>query len=209
MALSTYSELKSAVADFLNRSDLTAVVPTFISLAEAGMERVLRTRNMISKIEISVDDEYVDLPNNFLEMRSMKLLNQVSASRIDFITLDAMDNLDPADMTSGITRYVSVVGDQFKFYPVTSAAYDAELVFYRTLPKLSDSNTTNWLLSLAPDAYLYGALMQSAPYLKDDQRINIWAQLYTAAIQQLQTADERGATSGGILKARVAPFGAR
>jgi hypothetical protein len=63
------------------------------------------------------------------------------------------------------------------------------------------------LLTAAPDVYLYGALLQAAPYLKDDARISTWATLYTSAMEDLQVADDRGATSGGALVARARTFG--
>jgi hypothetical protein len=206
MAISTYSQLKTAVADWLNRDDMVSVIPSFISLAEAGIERVLRTRSMVNVSEISIDDEYVDLPADFLEARSLKLLGQFNSKRVEFVTLDTLDNLDEG---VGQTQYFSVAGNKLKFWPQGSTAYDAEFTYYTVLPKLSDTNTSNWLLTSSPDVYLYGTLMQAAPYLKDDERLAVWSQLYVSAIQQLQAADERGATSGGILKSRVRSFGAR
>jgi hypothetical protein len=91
--------------------------------------------------------------------------------------------------------------------PIADSSYTAELVYYAKLSKLSDSNTTNWLLTAAPDIYLYGALMQAAPYLKDDARIGTWSQMYLTALQDLQTADDRGSTSGGALVARARTLG--
>jgi hypothetical protein len=73
MALSTYAELKSSVADWLNRSDLTTAIPDFISLAEAQMERKLRTRQMISRASATISTEYSALPDDFLEVKSLKL----------------------------------------------------------------------------------------------------------------------------------------
>jgi hypothetical protein len=81
------------------------------------------------------------------------------------------------------------------------------LAYYAKLSKLSDSNTTNWLLTAAPDAYLYGTLMQAAPYLQDDARIATWSALYSSALEDLQVADDRSATSGGALIARAKTFG--
>ena len=206
MAITTYTQLKTAIADWLNRDDMANVIPSFISLAEAGMERVLRTRQMVGVTEISIDDEYVDLPSDFLETKSMRLLGNLNARRVEFVPLDALDNMD---QSAGPTQFFSVVGNQLKVAPAGDTAYDAELTYFRVLPKLSDSVASNWLLQMAPDAYLYGALSQAAPYLKDDERVAVWSTLYASAIQQLQVADMKGATTGGILKTRVRSFGAR
>jgi hypothetical protein len=75
------------------------------------------------------------------------------------------------------------------------------------LSKLSSTNTTNWLLTQAPDVYLYGSLMQAAPYLKEDERITVWASIYARGLEELQIADDRGATSGGAIMMRARTFG--
>ncbi len=78
-----------------------------------------------------------------------------------------------------------MVGDEFQFIPIPDASYLVELTYWRRIPPLSDTNTTNWILSDHPDAYLYGALVQSAPYLMDDSRITTWGTLFTAALDDM------------------------
>lgn len=207
MAISTYTELKSAIADWLNRSDLTSVIPTFISLSEASMERVLRTRNMLTRATASIDTQYSAFPADFLEVRSVKLTSVAPIQPMEFQTMEAMDNLDAKDSAPGKPIYYSVVGNQLRVHPTPNATYTAELAYYAKLDKLSDSVSSNWLLTQSPDAYLYGALLQAAPYLKDDERVSIWTTLYAASIQAIQTADERAATAGGVLKTRTQAFG--
>jgi len=68
---------------------------------------------------------------------------------------------------------------------------------------LSDTNSDNWLLLEAPDVYLYGALLHSAPYLAEDQRVAVWAQLYSAAVMQLNEASESARYSGSGLTMKV------
>jgi hypothetical protein len=207
MAISNYSQLKTAVADWLNRDDMVSVIPSFISLAEAGIERVLRTKDMLVRTNLTIDSQYESVPADFLEVRSMQLTSAVPSRRVDFVTMDEMDSMD--SNAASQPRFFTVVGDDFRFYPIPGGSYTATLNYFAKLSKLSDINTTNWLLTSSPDVYLYGALMQAAPYLKDDERINVWSNLYVSAIQQLQTADERGATTGGVLKSRVLAFGRR
>jgi len=207
MALTTYTELKSSVADWLNRTDLTAVVPDFISLAEAQIERILRTRQMIVRATASIDTEYSAVPADFLETKSIKL-NTNPVTALAFESIDAMDQLKATTYIAvGQPRYFSIVGGQIRVLPVPDATYTAELTYYANLSKLSDANTTNWLLSQAPDVYLYGALLQASPYLKDDARITVWASLYQRGLDELQIADDRGATSGGAIMMRARTFG--
>jgi hypothetical protein len=209
MALTTYTELKASLADWLNRSDLTSVIPDFISLAEAQMERQLRTRQMIVRATASfaAAAEYGTVPDDFLEVKSIKLdTNPVTS--LTFQTIDSLDQLSNTTyLSSGKPLYFTVVGNQFRLLPIPDGAYTAELVYYSKLTKLSASVATNWLLTQAPDVYLYGSLLQAAPYLQDDARISVWSSLYLAGLDQLQVADDRGSTSGGALMARARTFG--
>jgi hypothetical protein len=78
-----------------------------------------------------------------------------------------------------------------------------ELVYYQEIPALSDSQTTNWLLTDAPDAYVYGALTQAAPFLGEDERLPTWAQLYTSAIQGLNSSSDRAKQSSAGMRIQV------
>jgi len=207
MALTTYNELKSSVADWLNRTDLTAVVPDFISLAEAQIERTLRTRQMIVRATASIDSEYSAVPADFLETKSIKL-NTNPVTPLQFESVDALDSMKGTMyLAAGKPLYFGIVGGQIRVLPVPDSTYTAELTYYAKLSKLSSTNATNWLLTQAPDVYLYGALMQAAPYLKDDARITVWATMYTRGLEELQVADDRGATSGGSILMRARTFG--
>jgi hypothetical protein len=209
MALTTYTELKSSLADWLNRTDLTSVIADFISLAEAQMERQLRTRQMIVRANatFAAAAEYGTVPDDFMEVKSIKLdTNPVTS--LTFQTIEAMDQLSNTTyLSSGKPLYFTVVGNQFRLLPIPDGAYTADLVYYAKLTKLSSTVATNWLLTQAPDVYLYGALLQAAPYLQDDARISVWSSLYLAGLDQLQVADDRGSTSGGALLARARTFG--
>jgi hypothetical protein len=207
MALTTYTELKASLADWLNRSDLTATIPDFISLAESQIERQLRTRQMIVRATATIDTEYGALPGDFLETKSLKL-NTNPVTALQFDTIDSMDFLKSTRyLSSGQPKLFSIVGAQIRVLPVPDGAYTAELVYYAKLTKLSSTVATNWLLTQAPDVYLYGSLLQAAPYLQDDARIQTWVSLYQAGLDQLQIADDRGSTSGGAILARARTFG--
>jgi hypothetical protein len=207
MALSTYAELKTSIGDWLNRSDLTNAIPDFISLAEAQVERTLRTRQMIVRANASFDAQYGAVPADFLETKSLKLTSTNPQTPLEFLSIDALDNKASEYTGSGKPRFFGVVGGQFRLVPVPDATYTTELTYYAKLTKLSSTVTTNWLLASSPDIYLYGALLQAAPYLQDDARIQVWSSLYDRAMSELQTADDRGASSGGALLTRAKTFG--
>ena len=207
MALTTYAELKTSIGDWLNRSDLTSVIPDFISLAEAQVERTLRTRQMIVRANASFDVQYGAVPADFLEVKSLKLTSTNPQTPLSFLSIDALDNEMTKHTASGRPKFFGIVGGQFRIVPTPDSNYTTELTYYAKLSKLSNSNTTNWLLTSNPDIYLYGALLQAAPYLQDDARIQTWATLYERALNDSQTADDRGASSGGALLTRAKTFG--
>ena len=207
MALTTYTELKASIADWLNRTDLTAAIPDFISLAEAQIERTLRTRQMIVRANASFNVEFGATPADFLEVRSFKLSGTNPPTPLSFMTIDALDAESTKFTASGRPKFFGIVGGQFRLVPTPDSNYATELTYYAKLSKLSASVATNFILSASPDIYLYGALLQAAPYLQDDNRISVWATLYERALNDLQTADDRASTSGGVLLTRAKTFG--
>ena len=207
MALTTYTELKTSIGDWLNRSDLTAAIPDFISLAEAQIERTLRTRQMIVRANASFDAQYGAVPADFLETKSLKLTSTNPETPLSFLSIDALDAEMTKHTASGRPKFFGIVGGQFRLVPTPDANYTTELTYYAKLTKLSSSVASNFLLASSPDIYLYGALLQAAPYLQDDARIQTWATLYERALNDLQTADDRGASSGGTLLTRAKTFG--
>jgi hypothetical protein len=207
MALSTYTELRTSIADWLNRSDLSTTIPDFISLAEAQIERTLRTRQMIVRANASFTSEYSAVPADFLEVKTLKLTSTNPLTPLEFLSSDDMDQARSHYTASGKPRFFSVVGNQLRISPTPDGTYTAELTYFAKLTKLSNSVANNWLLTSSPDIYLYGALLQAAPYLQDDARIQTWATLYERALNDLRTADSRASTSGGVLLTRAKTFG--
>jgi hypothetical protein len=200
MAIGTYSELQAAVADWLERGDLTARIPSFIALAEAEMNRTLRARRAQSRSTVSISAEFSSLPAGFREMQSVRLLRPGTATwdRVDPLTHDAISGLD--GMT-GQPRYYAVVGDQLRLYPAPDATYSVELTIAAVVPALSDSAPTNWVLTDHPDAYLYGALKHAAPFLRDSDQLPVWLKLAGDAMAQI-LAERR--QPGGRLRADAA-----
>lgn len=203
MALTNYTELKSSIADFLNRQDLTAVIPTFISLAEAQINRDVRHWQMENRATATLNDQYLTRPSDWVETIRFTVLSG-GTNPLQFLSTAAMDQRrSNSDNVAGEPRYYSYVEDQFEVWPTPSEAVSTELVYKQKIPALSDSTTTNWLLSTAPDVYLYGSLLHSAPYLAEDPRVAVWAQLYSAAVQRLNEESDQSKYSGTGLTTRV------
>jgi hypothetical protein len=202
MAITTYAELQTAVANWLNRDDLTAVVPDFISLAEAQIARDVRHWQMMEQAALTVDAQYEDLPASWLETIRLTITSGTQRALETAGLNEIMAQRQRADSPSTPNLYAHV-GGKLEFYPTPDTAYSMELTYYARVPALSVSAPTNWLLTDAPDVYLYGALLQSAPYLSDDPRTEVWAGLYSAAVLRLNQASDKGRSSGALrLKVR-------
>ena len=207
MALSNYTELQDSIADFLNRSDLTSVIPDFITMCEADLNRTLRVRDMSVRSRAPINSQYVKLPADFLGMRNIDLLTDP----VTPLTYKNLQNLDihRAGDSTGKPLYYSVMQDSIEFAPVPDGDYTIEIVYYQKIPALSSADTdgVNWLLTDHPDAYLYGSLMHSAPYLQADERIGLWAGKYNQILEQIKKSDEQAKFSGSTPSISFTPFG--
>jgi hypothetical protein len=208
MAITSYSTLQTTVGDWLNRSDLTTVIPDFITLAEAQFNRTLRHRKMVERATATLDTEYSAMPADWLESIRYQL-NTNPITVMEFVSPDQAAMLKGAYSTSGKPIFYSQIGQQFQVIPApdSGSAYTGELTYYAKIPALSAGNTSNWLLVDSPDIYLYGALLQSAPYLQDDQRLNIWAAIYQRLIEDLKVSDERSRMATSSLRMRARSLG--
>ena len=195
MSITTYSELKTAVANWLNRDDLTAVIPDFISLAEARIARDLRHWKQEKRVTTDANERYENLPNDFIEIRQVQ---HAAGGAITSISSVEMEKLRAASDAGGKPKYMRLTAEQIEFYPTPDASYSVSMLYYGRIPALSDAETSNWLLNDAPDVLLYGALLQSAPYLVDDARVQVWAGLYQSGVEALNIENEKARVSGPL-----------
>lgn len=208
MAIATYSDLQSAASDWLNRADLTAVVPSFIALAEAKFNRELRTRDMLKRSEAVSTNEYVAVPADFLEAYNLELnMTGIAAQPpLEFIGPNEAKTLKANKITNQV-RYFTVIDGAFELIPAPQANVDLLLTYYSRIPSLSNTQTTNWLLTRSPDLYLYSTLLEAAPYLKDDARVQLWAAARQQVIDAMQLESERSMRQTIQLTARRRGFG--
>lgn len=204
MALTNYTGLKASIADFLNRDDLTSVIPDFVALAEAQINRDIRHWKMEARTSGQQDpaDEYMQIPADWVETIRLHLTG-TGTSVVNLVSRDAMaDKRAAQENAAGTPRMYTHANGQFQLYPTPDATTNFELLYYQKIPSLI-TNTDNWLLLEAPDVYLYGALLHSAPYLAEDARVAVWAQMYSAAVQRLNQVSEDAMFSGSGLTLKV------
>ena len=202
MAIGTYNELKDAVANWLARDDLTLRVPEFITLAEAKFNRVLFHPRMESRGTLTVDTllaspEFLDLPTDFQTMRMVRLPDETGKPRLQFLSQTQMDDFRySTDNVAGVPTYFTIVGDQIELAPTPNEDMDIEVLYRANIPPLA-SNSTNWLLTLAPDLYLYGSLLEAEPFNKNDARVSLWSSAVATVLDQLNGLAERQSFDSG------------
>jgi hypothetical protein len=206
MAITTYAELKSAVADFLNRDDLTSVIPTFISMAESTLNREVRHWRMEQRSTAEIDDQFLTLPSDWIETVRISVQDTVPYT-LNLVSRDAMqDYRFRGDDVASKPLYYAHIAGEIEMYPTPDATYDIEMLYLKKIEALSDSNTSNWLLSEAPDLYLYAALIETAIYLKDDERLNSYAAMYKSKLDALNMSSQKATTSGSGLKLNIRSY---
>ena len=198
--ITNYSTLKSTIADYLNRADLTSQIETFIQFAEADLNTRLRCREQIVRAEATSSAEYVQLPADWLEAINLHIVGGQQPLR--YVTLDEADIINKEQIYTA-PHFYSLMNGAIEIIPEPADDIDIEMIYYSKITSLSNVNTTNWLLTKAPDVYLYGALTHAAPVLMDDQRIPVFAQIYLARVQALQDESQKSLHSGSPLIART------
>lgn len=206
MAIGTYAELQSAVADWLLRDDLTAVIPSFIALAEAKFNRRIRDYRMVKRATVTIDAEYEDVPADWLQTVRYQI-NSTPIKTLEYVTPDQAAEEKTRFSGGGRPLFFTVIGTQFQHVPAPDGSATGELTYYGKIPALSISQPTNWLLSAAPDVYLYGALMEAAPYLDDTEKLQTWQGMLEAAMAALQVEQDRASVGSSSLRMRVRPMG--
>lgn len=190
----TYAGLKASIADWLHRTDLTAVIPDFITLAEARLNGDLMSRGMEARTTLTcvpgatVAARYVALPTDMLEMKRLTLMTEPAVA-LEYYSPDQIVDDSAFLLSAGIPKVFTVVGSNIELAPPPDSAYSLELVYIQKIPALSVSNTTNWLLTANPNAYLFASLLASVDYTEDDSRVALWTQKYTDAIRTTNSID--------------------
>jgi len=298
MALATYSDLKSEIATYLARSDLTSYIPDFITLCDARIfygsrhpqfpSEPLRIRGMefrrdlyltgaldggtsggsanaqtvttgataltygltitftagftntgsmtlnpdglgattvyagdgtvaLIANDVIAGQDYsvyydgtsfryiqpgqVPLPASFLGFRQIYIPGDPKRP-IDYITPEQMDDTWLSS-TTGTPKFYTIEGEFIRFAPVPDTNYLARSVYYKKFAAMSGNSDTNWLLTNAPNVYLYGSLVEAALFIQDLEMASQWHPHFAAAVQGLEWANERDRWSGAALTMRT------
>ena len=200
MAITNYSELTTAVANWLDRDDLTLRIPEFIALAEAKFNRTLRLRSMEAKYTANTvaSQRNLALPTGYIQMRNFQV-NTTPLTTLSYVTPEIYDRLWGGS-TSGTPKFYTILANEISFGPIPGSVMEVEMLFYKNFENLSSVVSTNWLITNAPDVYLYGCMMQAEPFIMNDERVALWGASLNKAIAELQEQDNKDRHSGSALR---------
>jgi hypothetical protein len=209
MALSTYAELKTGIANWLNRTDLTdEISDDFIKLTEADFNAKLRIRAMEQIDSITIDSETETVPTGFIGVRSFYILLSSNKYPLEYLTPHNMFEVKGGS-TTGRPRAYTIESDNetetLRFAPSPDASYTGYLSYYKAISALSVSNTSNWMLANHPAVYLYGSLYHSANFLGgiDQQQTQQWLMMYSTALERCENNDRQDSYGGAPVVQRT------
>jgi len=201
MAINTYATLQVGVANWLDRSDLSDRIPEFITLAEARFNRILRIRDMetvsTALSTVAGTREY-SLPTGFVQMKEFHLTTD-PLTPLAYITPEMMTRLQ-AGSSKSKPQVFTIIADNVRLGPNPDAVYTTSMLYYKKTTALSDSATTNDMLTNNPDVYLYGSLLEAEPFLMNDQRVQLWGMAFKQAIEDIQFQDNKDRHSGSEMR---------
>jgi hypothetical protein len=196
MALATYSDLQTTVANYLGRSDLTSQIPDFINLAELRLSRDVRTRRMLKTVTTTmvVADPTIGLPTDFLSIRDV-FIQGTPRTVLSYISPAIFSSNSRADEV-GLPVFYTMRGNELELAPKPDSTYVVQMLYYSKPTELSSTTSTNEFLANYPDALLYATLLEAEPYLMNDPRTQTWSSLYNQSITRINTSDEESEFSG-------------
>jgi len=204
MALANYGDLKSAVASYLNRSDLTSYIPDFIRLAERrisyGSDQPFPSLPVrvpaMQATATGTTSGSIAYPTGFLEVIRLACSDGNYSWDLEYATNATYTSY--ANKSDRPAVY-SFLGNAIKTAGTGSASYTLD--HYAALTALSADGDTNWLITNAPDVYLFGALLESAPFIQDLQMVQGWHGMYRSIVGSLNRNSMK--PSGGSMRVRA------
>jgi hypothetical protein len=188
--VTTYAQLVADVKAWIKRSDLDAQIPTFVKLAEAKFNRDLRVRQMEADLTGTIDaSNEIAQPSGFLAIKTVWPVGYEASPLMQ----QSLDSVTATGRITGAPTVYAVTKDALRFNGSGSIAG----VYFSGIPGLQ-ANSTNWLATLAPDAYLFGTLAEAAVYTMETQQAALFGARSEAAIQQVQSTDMRDRFNGAL-----------
>lgn len=181
MAFTTYDTLRTSLANWLLRSDLTDYLDDFIKLGEERLARDLRVRGIETALSVTIASGVAALPSDFLELKHAYINNSPTVP-LEIKDTQWILRKYPTRSADDVPAFIGVDGGNFIFGPYPDSAYSIAGAYYFKPAALSSSNATNEWTTYAPDALLWASMIATAPFIGNDERINTWRSFYNEAL---------------------------
>lgn len=210
MSLDSYANLKTEIQNWLADDDIADYVDSFIVACESTMRRTIRIPELMTKEQVTISDgdrttDLTSLTASVLDLKSIRIL-EASTNYSRFAPSLQQMNLNQLsehslNVESRPTAF-TVYGTTVEYNVEADQNYTAEFFFWKNFTALSDANTSNEILVAHPDLYLWGSLTASAPFLGNDERLQVWGNLYANAVAEVRRVAQEN-NLGGPLKVRT------
>jgi hypothetical protein len=189
----TYDSLTSTVLQYLERKDAAVVaqIPTFITMCEFEIAENIKTLGQLTVANATMipNNPVLAKPARWRKTVSMSVNNGTSMQPIFLRKFEYLKNYAPNPSVTGTPVYYADTDyEHWYLAPTPDTSYEFEVLYYERIAPLSSTNQTNWLTQYAPNAMLYGTLLQAMTFLKNDNRV-IFQQKFDAALASLKTED--------------------
>ena len=200
MSISSYADLQAAVKGWVHRSDLDAITPDLIMLGELRIFREVRCREMETALSGAIANGVVALPADYLDLK-FAYIDATPVSKLDRASASQIYEQHPFRNANGKPNMIAREGSNFIFGPYPDSSYSIKGIYYAK--PVSIQTTANALFTAYPDLYLMASLCETAPYIQDDPRLQLWEAKYGAIVKQIYDADaeEYGSGSGMAVRA--------
>ena len=204
MALSTFSDLKTSVANYLNRTDLTTVIPDFITLTENRLNRDLRVRTNLLRAETTTtaNVSFYNLPTDLIEVRNITYDTSSQSFSLEYLSPESLSR-EFGNYTSGMPRAYTNLGKDIKIGPTPDGEYTININYFKKISSLSDSNTTNNILTEFPELYLFSSCLEGAVYLNDTEQVQRFAALYQKIVDSVRLNEDKARYGGTVMTTTV------
>tara|TARA_B100000212_G_scaffold282123_1_gene222192 strand:+ start:65 stop:712 length:648 start_codon:yes stop_codon:yes gene_type:complete len=203
----TYDEIKTKVAEYLNRTDLTSQMDMFIDLTESDINKVIKHQDLIKRANAVAETQYTQLPSDWSRVINVELNTSDHTTLLQQSTESLDLKRTSIDNVSGRPEYFAITDNAIELCPTPDTNYELQLTYYANIPELSSTNTTNVVSDKFPDVYIYGCCKHASVFLMEDERVRMFQALFDKALEEVRLQQERASFGVGSLIPRRKKYG--
>ena len=203
----TYDEIKTKVAEYLNRTDLTSQMDMFIDLTESDINKVIKHQDLIKRANAVAETQYTQLPSDWSRVINVELNTSDHTTLLQQSTESLDLKRTSIDNVSGRPEYFAITDNAIELCPTPDTNYELQLTYYANIPELSSTNTTNVVSDKFPDVYIYGCCKHASVFLMEDERVGMFQTLFDKALEEVRLQHDRASCGVGSLIPRRKKYG--